>query len=146
MIFGPTILETLHSSGSNFCHVLNIPEAVGVFLSITQYCNMQVIFLLSGCTRPMQSTIYSCEPIMILFKSILGSWNNSVCIQIMLWVLWPKSNNQFLVGTTDFSLLFPPQYLKQLWGLTQVLFVQDQGLFFFPPCQSYHGVKPTTYT
>jgi len=57
MIFGPTILETLYSSGSNLCHVLNIPEAVGVFLPIKRYCNMQVLLLLSGGMQPMQSII-----------------------------------------------------------------------------------------
>jgi len=81
---------------------------------------------------------------MIFFKNILGSWNNSVCIQIMLWVSWPKSSTEFLAETIDFSLLFPPQYPKQLWGFTQLPFVQYQGLSFWP-CQSYHGVKQTTY-
>jgi len=57
MIFGTTILETLHSSGSNSCHVLNIPEAVGVFLPTKQYCNMQGLLLLSGCMQPLQSII-----------------------------------------------------------------------------------------
>jgi hypothetical protein len=57
MIFEQTILETLHSSGSNSFHVLNIPEAVGIFLPIKQYCNMQVLLLLSGCMQPTQSII-----------------------------------------------------------------------------------------
>jgi hypothetical protein len=87
MIFGPPVLETLHSLGNSFCHVLNIPEADGVFSPIKQYCNMQVFVLLMGYMRPVQSIIYFCEPIIILIKSILGSWNNSLYIQITLWIL-----------------------------------------------------------
>jgi hypothetical protein len=112
MIFGPPILETLHSLGNSFCHVLNIPEAGGVFSPIKQYCNIQVFLLHKGYMWPVQSIIYFCEPIIILFRSMLGSWNSSVYIQITLCILWPESIIQFLAGTIDFPLLFPPQYPK----------------------------------
>jgi len=73
MIFGPTILETLHSSGSNLCHVLNIPEAVGVFLPIKQYCNMQVLLSLSGCMQPIKVLFSPMNPSWFYLKVYLGA-------------------------------------------------------------------------